>query len=158
LWPNSGHIRVNVGPNGVQVDYVRAYLPKNETNARHNQDVSASYLIGKVNCYDNAKNNPIVLLNSEYKSDWVGPNPMNDLTKFVLHIEKPETISLTIYNVLGQKVKDLLTDFQATIGNFEVLWNGQDDHGSTLPSGSYVYQINGSAHGNSTGKIIIDHK
>ncbi|NBW02391.1 MAG: T9SS C-terminal target domain-containing protein [Cytophagia bacterium] len=158
LWPNSGHIRVNVGPNGVQVDYVRAYLPKNETNARHNQDVSASYLIGKVNCYDNAKNNPIVLLNSEYKSDWVGPNPMNDLTKFVLHIEKPETISLTIYNVLGQKVKDLLTDFQASIGNFEVLWNGQDDHGSTLPSGSYVYQINGSAHGNSTGKILIDHK
>jgi hypothetical protein len=158
LWPNSGHIRVNVGPNGVQVDYVRAYLPKNETNARHNQDVSATYLIGKVNCYDNAKNNPIVLLNSEYKSDWVGPNPMNDLTKFVLHIEKPETISLTIYNLLGQKVKDLLTDFQATIGNFEVLWNGQDDHGSTLPSGSYVYQINGSAHGNSTGKILIDHK
>lgn len=34
ILPNSGHLRVNVSPNGVKVEYVKVYLPKNETATR----------------------------------------------------------------------------------------------------------------------------
>lgn len=48
----SGHLKVTVDSLGVQVDYVRTYLPQDEDNAHHNRDVSATYYIGAKNCYD----------------------------------------------------------------------------------------------------------
>ena len=52
ILPNTGHMRVRVAPEGIKVEYVRAFLPASETGTRHNGDVSASYQIGARNCYD----------------------------------------------------------------------------------------------------------
>ncbi|MGD0090608.1 MAG: metallophosphoesterase [Planctomycetota bacterium] len=43
--PNSGHLRVSVSPEQVQVDYVRCYLPKDETDKRKTGEVAYSYTI-----------------------------------------------------------------------------------------------------------------
>jgi hypothetical protein len=43
--PNSGYLRVSVSPEQVKVDYVRCYLPKDETNQRKNGEVAYSYTI-----------------------------------------------------------------------------------------------------------------
>ena len=43
--PNSGHLRVTVSPEQVKVDYVRCYLPKDETGQRKTGDVAHSYTI-----------------------------------------------------------------------------------------------------------------
>jgi hypothetical protein len=43
--PNSGHLRVSVSPAQVRVDYVRSYLPKDETAARKSGEVAYSYTI-----------------------------------------------------------------------------------------------------------------
>ena len=43
--PNSGHLRVTVSPEQVQVDYVRCYLPKDETDQRKSGEVAHSYTI-----------------------------------------------------------------------------------------------------------------
>lgn len=43
--PNSGHLRVSVSPEQVKVDYVRCYLPRDETNQRKNGEVAHSYTI-----------------------------------------------------------------------------------------------------------------
>ena len=43
--PNSGHLRVSVAPEKVQVDYVRSYLPKDETDQQKNGAVAYSYTI-----------------------------------------------------------------------------------------------------------------
>jgi phosphodiesterase/alkaline phosphatase D-like protein len=45
LFGNSGHMRFTVTDTAVTVDYVRAYRPQDETPARHNGDVAASYTI-----------------------------------------------------------------------------------------------------------------
>ncbi len=42
---SSGHIRVNVSNDSARVDYVRSYLPAQESSQRKNGDVSYSYLI-----------------------------------------------------------------------------------------------------------------
>jgi hypothetical protein len=51
ILPNSGHLRITVSPENVKVDYVRAYLPKDETAERKNGEVAFSYSIaaGKQN-------------------------------------------------------------------------------------------------------------
>ena len=43
--PNSGHLRVTVSPVNVKVDYVRCYLPKDETGQRKNGELAHSYTI-----------------------------------------------------------------------------------------------------------------
>jgi len=42
---SSGHLRVNVGPGGVNVQYVRAWLPKHETAQRRNAQVDDSWTV-----------------------------------------------------------------------------------------------------------------
>jgi hypothetical protein len=43
--PNSGHLRVSVSPEQVKVDYVRCYLPKDETAQRQTGEVAYTYTI-----------------------------------------------------------------------------------------------------------------
>jgi hypothetical protein len=42
-FPNSGYARVTVGPSGVKVDYVRTYLPADETPTKKNGSVEFTY-------------------------------------------------------------------------------------------------------------------
>ena len=44
-FPNSGYVRVNVSPAQTQVEYVRVYLPKDETNGRKTGEVAFSYTV-----------------------------------------------------------------------------------------------------------------
>jgi hypothetical protein len=44
-FPNTGYTRVNVSDAGVRVDYVRTYLPKDETGGRTNGEIAYSYLL-----------------------------------------------------------------------------------------------------------------
>jgi len=43
--PNSGHLRVTVSPEQVKVDYVRCYLPKDETATQKTGEVAYSYTL-----------------------------------------------------------------------------------------------------------------
>jgi phosphodiesterase/alkaline phosphatase D-like protein len=43
--PNTGYVRVDVSPFAVKVEYVKTYLPKDETAAHRNGEVAFSYTI-----------------------------------------------------------------------------------------------------------------
>ena len=43
--PNSGHLQITVSPEQVKVDYVRSYLPKDETPQQKTGDVAYSYAL-----------------------------------------------------------------------------------------------------------------
>jgi hypothetical protein len=45
VLPSSGHLRVTVSPSNVMVEYVRAYLPKDENAQRKNGQVDYTYII-----------------------------------------------------------------------------------------------------------------
>jgi hypothetical protein len=45
VLPSSGHLRITVSPSNVMVEYVRAYLPKDENAQRKNGQVDYTYLI-----------------------------------------------------------------------------------------------------------------
>ena len=42
---SSGHLRISVSSDSARVDYVRAYLPKDESSRRINGEISASYIV-----------------------------------------------------------------------------------------------------------------
>ena len=68
------------------------------------------------------------------------PNPFNPSTviKFGLHEES--FVTLKIYNMLGQEVKVLFSG-NKNAGYYNIQWNGDDNFGNTVSSGTYIYRI-----------------
>ncbi|HFE65329.1 MAG TPA: T9SS type A sorting domain-containing protein, partial [Caldithrix sp.] len=68
------------------------------------------------------------------------PNPFNPVTTINFVLPSVMKVDLVIYNVLGQKVRTLLSGKQQA-GAHKVLWNGTDDHGQIVGSGIYFYRL-----------------
>lgn len=70
------------------------------------------------------------------------PNPFNTSTVFLLDLPEPSYINISIYNLLGQKVKTLIDGyFPQPVKGFRIMWDGSDDHGINLPSGVYFCKL-----------------
>ena len=154
IIPNTGHIRVTVGPAGVQTEYVRTYLPASENATRHNKDVSSSYFIGTNNCYTLGTNYPMIW-NSNYKDEMVYPNPFSKETTIEFSLNTPEKVSVSIYNELGQLVKILLNENSVNYGKFQVIWDGTDNSGANAANGTYFYKIKMESGAIESGKMIL---
>ena len=72
------------------------------------------------------------------------PNPFNPETIISFSLPKEKQVELTIYNVLGQKIRNLICQsYQA--GEHVIKWYGLDDSGEIVNSGIYVYKIKAGA-------------
>jgi hypothetical protein len=85
---------------------------------------------------------------NNFKLEQNYPNPFNPETKITFILEKSAHTSLTVHNVLGQKVATLL-DGEMSIGEHFVTFNG-----GNLPSGIYFYQLI-SGNYKETKKMIL---
>ncbi|MCL6098442.1 MAG: T9SS type A sorting domain-containing protein [Bacteroidetes bacterium] len=68
------------------------------------------------------------------------PNPFNPTTNIRYSIPVQNHVSLTIYNLLGQKVATLVDQVQQS-GTYTANWNGTSDNGLVVSSGLYFYRI-----------------
>jgi hypothetical protein len=68
------------------------------------------------------------------------PNPFNPFTKVKFDLPKRAHATLTVYNVLGQKVATLV-DEELPADSYEVEWNGRSDGGDPVASGVYFYRL-----------------
>jgi len=75
-----------------------------------------------------------------YRLQHAYPNPFNPTTTIRFSLPVATTINLKIYNVQGQMVRHLVEQTVAT-GQYAVHWDGRDDSGRSLASGTYVYQL-----------------
>jgi hypothetical protein len=68
------------------------------------------------------------------------PNPFNSETTIKYTLFKSCPVSLVMYNILGQKVRTLVDQYQRP-GAKTVSWDGKNEEGKDLPSGIYFYQL-----------------
>lgn len=69
------------------------------------------------------------------------PNPFNPSTKIEFTLPKASRVTLEVYDLLGQKVRTLAYGHMAA-GRHSVSWNGADDAGRQVASGTYFYRLN----------------
>ena len=62
------------------------------------------------------------------------------ISKIRYQIPGRSKVTLTVYDILGQKVKTLV-DREQTGGSYEIIWNGTDDRQNKMPSGVYLYRL-----------------
>ena len=68
------------------------------------------------------------------------PNPFNPVTTLRYNLPKNGHVNITIYDMLGRKVKTLINQNQDA-GYRSVLWNATNDYGKPVSAGIYLYQI-----------------
>jgi hypothetical protein len=68
------------------------------------------------------------------------PNPFNLSTEVRFTLPDAAKVTLSIYNILGQKVTTLV-DGEKTAGTHSVFWDGKDKSGAEVASGIYFYRI-----------------
>jgi len=68
------------------------------------------------------------------------PNPFNAETRISFTLPHPGHVELTIYNILGQKIASLLSEYK-NAGSHSIVWNGINSNGFSVSSGVFFYKI-----------------
>ncbi|HDZ11701.1 MAG TPA: T9SS type A sorting domain-containing protein, partial [Bacteroidetes bacterium] len=83
------------------------------------------------------------------------PNPFNPVTTIRFVLPKSGFVQLSVFNILGQKVRTLV-DENRKAGFYNVIWDGRNDFGNSVPSGIYYYKFTaGKFH--SIKRMILMH-
>jgi tetratricopeptide (TPR) repeat protein len=75
-----------------------------------------------------------VIMTSNY------PNPFNPSTTITFSIPETSRVRISVYNIKGQKVKELMNT-EMTRGNHRLVWNGKDANNSNVASGIYFIKL-----------------
>jgi hypothetical protein len=68
------------------------------------------------------------------------PNPFNQQTYIYYKLPSPKQVTVTVYNILGRKVKELFNG-SADVGHHKLMWNGTDEHGNPVGAGIYFCRM-----------------
>ncbi len=63
-------------------------------------------------------------------------------------------VNLTIYNVLGKKIKTLVDEIREA-GTHSATWDGTDENGQTAPSGVYFYRFDAGLVSGTKKMILV---
>ena len=77
------------------------------------------------------------------------PNPFNPSTTIAFQLPQHATVTLRIYNALGEPVRTLANE-RLSAGSYSLTWDGLNDSGEPLGSGIYMAQLQS---GNETTSI-----
>ena len=77
---------------------------------------------------------------SSFKLNQNYPNPFNNTTRISYHLLNSGKVSLAIYNIQGQLVRNLVNDIQEH-GEYSVNWDGRSETGRVVSSGVYLYLL-----------------
>jgi hypothetical protein len=68
------------------------------------------------------------------------PNPFSGRTTISYQLAAEGRVKMSVYNVAGQLVRNLLDEYQMT-GRYSVAWDGRDQAGRQVSAGLYFYRL-----------------
>ncbi len=83
----------------------------------------------------------VVTIPDGYRLEQNYPNPFNPNTTIRYQLSEPSKVTLTIYNIVGQKVSTLVSNQAQVAGSHNVTWDGLDASGQAVATGVYIYSL-----------------
>jgi hypothetical protein len=68
------------------------------------------------------------------------PDPFNPLTTISYTLPQRSYVTITVFNILDQKVRTLVDEIKPP-GTHEIVWDGTDQSGKPVSSGMYFYKL-----------------
>ncbi len=125
-------------PNGEEINFLFTYKNSNGFSITEPPNGSYSFVYGKLNI-DIA--GPIPVNFVLYQNF---PNPFNSKTRIEFSSPGNSFVNIIIYNILGQKIKELFSG-NAHKGRNIVYWDGKTDFNVSASSGVYFYTLETSS-------------
>jgi hypothetical protein len=94
-------------------------------------------------------------LPTEFRLDQNYPNPFNPTTTIQFDVPKASHVTLSVYNVLGQRVTTLIDEKLPAERKHTVTWYGTNDGGSQVASGIYFYRLQADGNVVDTKKMLL---
>jgi hypothetical protein len=87
----------------------------------------------------------VVSLSEGFALEQNYPNPFNSITIISFNTAKTESVTIDVYDIMGQKICTLLNN-KMKAGNHSVKWHGKNNKGNVVPSGIYFYKIEAGSY------------
>ena len=81
------------------------------------------------------------------------PNPFNPTTKIAFELPERGEVEVVVYNIAGQRVATLHSG-ELDAGPHAITWNGRNDGGSAVASGTYWYMLR-TADGQTSRSMVL---
>ena len=78
----------------------------------------------------------------------------NPITTIEFSIQESGFVTLVIYNIMGQKVRELVADTMQA-GVHSAVWNGEDENNIAVSSGIYICRLQTSQFTKSNKMLLI---
>lgn len=92
---------------------------------------------------------------TEFSLEQNFPNPFNPSTTIRYSLARDSHVQIKIFDQLGRQVR-LLLDEQRPAGVSQLIWNGTDDQGRRVASGTYFYRMTyGDGHQRLMKKMLL---
>lgn len=98
-------------------------------------DIAGNYQLNIISSEDPGTTLPTTF---EYSQNY--PNPFSNETVIQYKLNKTADVSVKIYNVLGQEIKNITLGTQQ-IGVYSITWDGRDNSHNKTSTGIYFYQL-----------------
>ncbi len=69
------------------------------------------------------------------------PNPFNPQTTIAFDLPRQTAVTLRVFDVSGRLVRELIGGAIIAEGHNEIVWDGRDDSGQRVSSGTYLYNL-----------------
>lgn len=82
---------------------------------------------------------PTVVTNVQLAQNY--PNPFNSNTQIQYNLPQLANVNLRVFDILGREVATLVSGEMQSLGQHVVNWNGRNNAGIGVATGTYVYRI-----------------
>lgn len=84
------------------------------------------------------------------------PNPFTGGTMISLTVDgRYEPFELEIFNIRGEKIRRIESDFLRMNQGYAFFWDGRDEHNNRVSPGIYLYQLNFNDRKGAVGKCVL---
>ena len=83
------------------------------------------------------------------------PNPFNPQTTIAFTLPTSAPVSLRVFDLSGQLVRELIAGETRDAGRHEVVWFGRDDQGRALASGTYLYRLQAGEYAETRRAVLL---
>jgi len=134
-------INSNTANSEVEIDFNIVEL----TDMYGNPYLNYESIPGVFYIVETMSNSDTNILPGEFQLAQNYPNPFNPFTTLLYELSENSHVKITIYDMLGRKVKTLINKTQDA-GSRTIIWNATNDYGEPVSAGIYLYQIKAGEH------------
>ena len=93
------------------------------------------------------------IISQKFRISKLYPNPFNPTVNLNFVLYQNEVMEISVFNIQGKKVRSLYSDWMNR-GTHNIIWDGKEDAGQSVPSGLYFISFKTSSY-TETRKISL---